>query len=191
MSFPGDPPMTAQARNICRALRTRATLQLERAHIDASLRWPALRVYGSARRAGAGWGNDRERDAGLIRLSQTSRSPVRRCPVDRPAQGLSSLANGSWNPGGFTREKQPIELLCDPAPLPPPSEHDQLDEAGSNSSAGWIRAGALSGISINAIWPRTTAPIKYQAGTIALPVTWISQVVTNWVVPPKAAMEME
>ena len=54
-----------------------------------------------------------------------------------------------------------------------------------------IRAGALSGISISAIWPRTTAPIKYHAGAIALPVTWINQVITSCVVPPNAAMEME
>ena len=47
-------------------------------------------------------------------------------------------------------------------------------------------AGALSAISISAIWPRAVAPIIYQAGAMALPVTWISQVITSCVVPPKA-----
>jgi hypothetical protein len=53
------------------------------------------------------------------------------------------------------------------------------------------RTGALSAISISAIWPSAPAPNIYQAGAMALPVTWISQVTTSCVVPPKAAIETE
>ena len=53
------------------------------------------------------------------------------------------------------------------------------------------RTGALSRISIRATWPIAVAPIRYQAGAIALPVMWISQVTTSWVVPPNAAIDTE
>ena len=53
------------------------------------------------------------------------------------------------------------------------------------------RTGALSATIISAICPTADAPIRYQAGAMALPVKWISQVATSWVVPPKVAMATE
>ena len=57
--------------------------------------------------------------------------------------------------------------------------------------AAATRTGALSATIISAICPTSAAQIRYQAGAMALPVQWISQVATSWVVPPKAAMATE
>ena len=47
-----------------------------------------------------------------------------------------------------------------------------------------VFTGALSTMSSMAPRPMIPAPNRYQAGAIELPVTLISQVTTNWVVPP-------
>lgn len=51
-----------------------------------------------------------------------------------------------------------------------------------------VFTGALSRISQRAASPIAEAPNTYQASAIGLPVTWISQVTTHCVVPPKMAM---
>lgn len=62
--------------------------------------------------------------------------------------------------------------------------------ARTGTVANSVFAGALSKISMNAICPTAVAAIRYQAGAIALPVIWMSHVMTSCVVPPKSAMEV-
>ncbi len=69
--------------------------------------------------------------------------------------------------------------------------HHQIDQTVSSASSVAMRAGALSAIIMSAIWLTNTAPIKYQAGAMGLPVMWMSQVTTNCVVPPKVATDNE